>query len=115
MAIRVQCSDPDGLLDDIKTAIKDHTVETWSIDSDGDLTHAAEQWKNKAWFRPKVSEERMLVFNILTPRGKRMSRTVYGVYHGRLIEMLLVHFDEHFARVSATALPASGDVVNASE
>jgi hypothetical protein len=115
MAVRVQCSDSQALLDSIRKAIRNQTVETWNIDSDGDLTHAPDQWKNKAWFRPKVSHDELLIFNILSPRGKRMSRTVYGVYHGRLIEMLLVHFDEEFSRASATALPVSGDVVDASE
>ncbi len=114
MAVRVQSSDPRALLNDIRKAIRDGSVETWSMDSDGDLTHATEQWRNKAWFRPKLSDE-LLIFNILTPRGKRMSRTIYGIYHGRLIQMLLVHFDEKFTRASATALPVSGDVIGASE
>ena len=114
MAVRVQCSDPEALLNRIRRAIREGAIETWSLDSDGDLTHSAEQWRNKAWFRPKISEE-LLTFNILTRRGKRMSRTIYGVYHGRLVEMLLVHFDEAFTRATATALPVSGDVVGSSE
>ena len=114
MAVRVQCSDPEALLNRIRRAIRGGAIETWSLDSDGDLTHSAEQWRNKAWFRPKISEE-LLTFNILTRRGKRMSRTIYGVYHGRLIEMLLVHFDEAFTRATATALAVTGDVVGSSE
>lgn len=32
-----------------------------------------------------------------------MTKPIYGVYHGRFIEMLLTHFDDSFASVAATA------------
>jgi hypothetical protein len=32
-----------------------------------------------------------------------MTKTIYGVYHGRFIEMLLTHFDNEFSAASATA------------
>ena len=31
-----------------------------------------------------------------------MSTVIYGVYHGRFIEMLLNHFDNRFTTVQAT-------------
>lgn len=111
MAVNIQCSDPQALLSAIKTAIRTGVVNTWLVDEDGDFTHAPEQWKYKAWFRTNVSAER-LTFNILAPRGKQLSRVVYGVYHGRFIEMLLNHFDLQFTRASATALPTANDWVD---
>jgi hypothetical protein len=110
MAVNVQCSEPQELLNGIRKAIRDGSIETWLVDSDGDFTHAPTQWKHKAWFRPRVTDDR-LIFNILAPRGTDMTRTVYGVYHGRLIEMLLTHFDLKFARACATALATTGDLV----
>jgi hypothetical protein len=110
MAVRVFCQNPSSLLSKIKTSAKSGSLETWSIDSDGDFTHSPEQWKNRAWFRPKIEDDKV-VFNILAPKGTRMSRAVYAVYHGRFIEMLLTHFDLEFQRASATALPAAGDAV----
>ena len=110
MAVNVSCNDPGALLRAVKSAINDGTVATWSVDADGDLTHTPEQWRKKAWFRPTVGDER-LVFNILAPRGTTMSKALYGVYHGRLIEMLLAHFDTKFTRASATALATSADVI----
>lgn len=110
MAVRVFTSNPNSLMHSVRLSIATGTVVTWSIDSDGDLTHSAEQWKNRAWFRPKVLDDR-IIFNILGPKSKALTRTEYAVFHGRLIEMLLTHFDERFTRVTATALPAEGDIV----
>jgi len=110
MAVRVFSEDPQGLLAKVKTAIREGSVETWSVDADGDFTHTPDQWRHRAWFRPSVFDDR-LVFNILGPRSKAISRVVYGVYHGRLIEMFLTHFDRSFSRASATALAVTGDRV----
>ncbi len=108
MAIRVYCDDPEQLLRDIRTAIRNESIETWDLDRDSDFTHAPTQWKNLAWFHPIVEDER-IVFRIIGQRGNKMSRATYGVYHGRFIEMLLSHFDTKFRRASATALPSNGD------
>lgn len=112
MAVRVFCDNPAQLLNEIKLGIRTGKIETWTVDSDGDFTHSPEQWKHKAWFRPAIEEDK-LRFNILPQRALRMSKEVYAVYHGRLIEMLLAHFDEKFSRATATALPTTGDSVGA--
>jgi hypothetical protein len=76
----------------------------------GSFTHTADQWKGRAWLRPEVKDDR-IVFNIIPPRTKAISTRVYGVYHGRFIEMLLCHFDSEFTRAWATATPTTGDSV----
>jgi hypothetical protein len=110
MAVRVFCDNPTELLANIKAAIRAGTVETWSVDSDGDLTHSPQQWKNKAWFRPSVETEK-LVFYLLGQKTEKMSKEIYAIYHGRFIEMLLAHFDLKFSRATATALPTGRDYV----
>jgi hypothetical protein len=112
MAVIVLTSTPATLLDEMKAEMNKHTIETWSVDPDGDFTHTPPQWLKQAWFRPLIHEDR-LVFRILTPQGKKLSRTVYAVYHGRFIEMLLTHFDLKFSGATATALPEQGDIVAA--
>jgi hypothetical protein len=111
MAVRVFTGNPKSLMLLIKEAITNEKVQTWTLDSDGDLTHSPEQWKDRAWFRPKLFDDR-IVFHILGPTSKVLTRTDYAVFHGRLIEMLLTHFDEKFTRATATALPIEGDIVN---
>lgn len=113
MAVIVTSDAPAALLSAIKQAIDDGSVVTWSYDKDGDFSHSPEQWFRLAWLHPRVDEER-LVFNILPRKDKPISRTVYAIYHGRFIEMLLTHFDTKFQRAVATAMPTSGDLVKPS-
>jgi hypothetical protein len=95
----------------IKEAIDGEKVATWKCDSDGDFTHNAEQWNRRAWFRPKVEKGRCLIFSILPPKNTKITRSIYGIYHGRFVEMLLVHFDSEIERVSVSSFPESGDRV----
>ncbi len=110
MAVRVYCESPGTLLRKIKAAIRDGSIETWEVDDAGDFTHVPEQWSKKAWLRPKIMDDH-LIFNIVGQESKPMARAVYGVYHGRFIEMLLNHFDRDFDRAYATALGAKGDYI----
>jgi hypothetical protein len=112
MAVMVLCRSPHDLLNKIKSSIQDGKIQTWTLDKDGDLTHSTDQWRFLAWFRPSLEQDR-LVFHILGTRAKPMSKVVYGVYHGRLIEMLLTHFDTDFDQAYATALPTGNDRVRA--
>jgi hypothetical protein len=108
MAVIVFTPEPDELLASVVGSIEDGSIRTWSHDADGDFTHSASQWTQKAWLRPRL-EDGKLILNIFPPRGKTLGRAIYGVYHGRFIEMLLNHFDERFERAIATALPDDED------
>lgn len=110
MAVRAFTDDPQALLSALKNAILNGEIETWRIDTDGDLTHAATRWAGRAWMRPKVLEDRLL-FNIVASKGERMSKRLYGVYHGHLVQTLLIHFDDKMRTVTATALGTSGDKI----
>ncbi len=102
MAVIVQTPTPSKLLADIKTAIKEGHVKTWLLDTDGDLTHEPEQFRNKAWLNPTVGPG-VLLFGLLGQTNVTMTKPLYGIYHGRFIEMLLSHFDDEFTSVTATA------------
>ncbi|MBA8734191.1 hypothetical protein [Chromobacterium violaceum] len=108
MAIFVTTKAPEKLLAAIRQAITEGKVETWSLYAEDYFTHSVKQWTHRAWLRARV-EERRIVFNILPSKGKVVSHTVYGIYHGRFIEMLLNHFDKQFESASATALPTTSD------
>jgi hypothetical protein len=102
MALIIKTDKPNGLLTAIRKGIDDKTIETWSYDDDGDFTHTPAQWKKKAWLRPKIFEGE-LRFGIIKPKGEEPNRTIYGVYHGRFIEMLLIHFFLKFTTAIATS------------
>jgi hypothetical protein len=102
MALIVNTPSPKELLASIRKAIDDKHIETWSYDADGDFTHSPEQWAYQAWLRPVIVPG-ALTFGLLGKKDVPMTKVVYGVYHGRFVEMLLTHFDNDFSAASATA------------
>lgn len=102
MAILVDATDPVVLVKAIKKAIDDGKIETWSYDDDGDFFHTPDQWKGQGWLRPSISPQ-FLVFGLVGVNEVEMTKTVYGVLHGRFIEMLVTHFDEDFGSAIAFA------------
>ncbi len=103
MALYVHTSKPRTLLAAIRKAIDNGKVTTWSYDRDGDFIHDRPQWRGRAWLRPSV-QDGMLRFGLFGQRGTPMAKAVYGVYHGRFMEMLLMHFDGMFSNIEATAV-----------
>jgi len=110
--VKVITSGPTELLVAIRKAISDGTVATWDSTPQGSITHTAAsgQWKNKAWFRGVVGDDG-IIFNIIRPKGSNVSSEVYAIYHGRLAEMLLAHFDASIESIEITSLAGDGDVV----
>ena len=113
MALHIQLVShvtPKMLLDKILEQIDNGIIDTWEIDSDGDLTHTPYQWKGEAWFqyRPNESE---LIFGIVARRDKKMSKVIYGLYHGRFSEMLLTHFDSQIKEITISSMPEEYDLI----
>ncbi|MDQ8196439.1 hypothetical protein QEH59_18565 [Coraliomargarita sp. SDUM461004] len=102
MAVIIKTQNPSELLKKIKKAIDENTVRSWSYDKDGDFTHDAEQWKDEAWLRPKTYTGELRL-GIVAPKDTKLSSQIYGLYHGRFIDMVLTHFDSEFTMASATA------------
>jgi hypothetical protein len=113
MAVRFETPDPEALLNRLRKAINDGVIETWTYDKDGDFTHTAKEWNKQAWLRPRIEPER-LSFYIIPRKGVNISRVLYAVYHGRLIETALSHCDDAFKRAYATAYPEKPDNVKGS-
>jgi hypothetical protein len=108
MAVHVNTNKAAALLAAIKKQIDDGKIKTWEYDRDGDFTHSPDQWKGEAWLRPHP-QQGVLAFGLLGQEDVTMTKTVYGVYHGRFIEMLLAHFDSDFTVAQATAMPTDFD------
>lgn len=110
MAIYVTTQSPNDFVEKIQNAIKDHKIDTWSVDSDGDFTHTAEQWKYHAWIRAKIDSGRV-IFSIICRNDRNLSVVDYGIYHGRFIEMLLNHFDKDCDKIEVTPLASQYDSI----
>jgi hypothetical protein len=115
MALIIKTNTPKKLLSDIKKAIDDNKIRTWSYDSDGDFTHTPDQWARKAWFQVHESKDGILSFGILGQRDTNTSTLIYAVYHGRFAEMLLTHFDSDFSAIETSALPKNFDQITSNK
>lgn len=90
MAIYVTTEEPKVLLRRLKRRIDEGLVRTWEYDEDEDFTHSAPQWKNEAWLHPYLREDKV-IFGILPPYNKTVSRETYSIYMGRMVEALITH------------------------
>lgn len=114
MAVIVASQKGRELWNGIVAGIDDGSIRTWAFDNTRKyLTHtgSGDQWKNRAFMKPSLLTDK-LVFNIIKPKTQNVTIEVYAIFHGRLIEMILAHFDKLFSSAHATALPTSEDVIN---
>lgn len=107
MAVHFRTPRPRRLLEAFRNAIAEGEIQTWAEDERRGFTHSARQWLGKAYFLPVIYPDG-LVFG-LHPSTDTVTKTVYGVYHGRLIEAFLTHFDARFSVAEATAQPTDDD------
>ena len=108
MAVLLTTNHPEELLKKIKEKIDSDGIDTWSYDEIGDFTHTPGQWKEKAWLRPKP-QQGALAFGLMGQKEIAMTKQIYGLYHGRFIDMLLTHFDEDFSLAQATSIGTNLD------
>lgn len=99
-----------GLLPFYMGLIDDREVVTWEYNDFGWFTHVPDQWQGRAWFRPCFGPDQ-LAFHIVPAPGTQMTRLVYGIYHGRFIESMLMHCDKLFQNIGASALATADDVL----
>jgi hypothetical protein len=109
--VTLYTSSPSDLLSKFKKAIDSGHVVTWKYYSDGDFTHTPTQWSGKAYMRPST-EAGKLKFNIVKAGDVNVTKPVYAVYHGRLIESFTEHFDQIFTTAGSSALASTGDVIS---
>jgi hypothetical protein len=119
MAVYFTTNNPAGLHNAFKQAIANHQhqrtggqrINTWiHVVHQGDdyYTHAAQQWKEMAFFRV-AAEPNRLAFYIVPSQGGAVTREVYAYYAGHLIETFIRHFPTMFTGTQATPNAAVGD------
>lgn len=101
MTVLISVADPSALLKSIKAHIDNKNVETWAYDSQGDFYHTPSQWAYQAWLRPLI-EPGTLNFKLIQRKDTQLTKVVYGVYHGRFVEMLITHFQDVISAVQST-------------
>jgi hypothetical protein len=106
MAVIVTSDNPRKLLSEMKSAIRDGKIQSWVVDKDGDFTLQQEQWKDRAWLHPVVTEGKV-TFNILSPSlshlGFRWPHNVLGRRkrsHVRTLENEVKIPEKHFNKTT---------------
>jgi hypothetical protein len=104
VALIIKTTNPAGLLSNIKKAIDNSKIDTWTYDDSNYFTHIPKQWNKKAWLNPIIEKDKLL-FGILGRKNEDLTRENYAVYHGRFAEMLVCHFAENFTEITTTPNP----------
>jgi hypothetical protein len=118
MSITFGSTNPTQLLNSFKEAIDNHEehrngprVDTWRyVAHDGHwwFTHTAQNWRDKAWLRAEVQQNK-LVFTIRPINGVPLTRDTYAYYVGHLAETFIRHFSASFGTAVTTGSPGGGD------
>ena len=99
MAVRVFTAKPKGLLKAFKDAIDDGEISTWEYNKQGDFAHTGKQFKEKAWFQPRIVTGAELAFALLTPKDGFDDDFIDPYYHGHLVITLRNHFIKRFTSI----------------
>jgi hypothetical protein len=94
------------LLTAIDEAIEVGTVDTWTVDDDGDYRLSDDEGSGIGWMRATIKSDTEVVLNIIAPENEDMSIAGYAALHVKFVDMLLTYFDSHFDEATITA---SGD------
>jgi hypothetical protein len=118
MAIIIKTSDPEGLKRLIYQTIDNGGLQTWARRGRSEqITHRVNggQWDDLAWFttRDIVPNNQELIFCIGFPADSELNRVrdIYGVYHGRFTERLLIQFHRNLSAAISTALPRNYETI----
>lgn len=111
MAIVVTTTNPGKLLLAIQQSIEDLTVETWEKDADSDFTSTQSELKNRAWLRPRV-DENALVLRLVGPEKSKIDAELYGAFHAQFVQILLTHFSAQISAIAVTPKISKDDNFN---
>lgn len=106
MALYIRTSDPQRLFNSINKAIENRDIVTWSRDDEGDYTIEREQWKFKAWMRPRIESGRLVVA-IIQSRKYPLTTELYGIFHGRFVSTIVAHFSSQITHIGVSPNPDS--------
>jgi hypothetical protein len=100
MIIKAISKNPQKLINAIDKAIKDEDLKTWIIvhnDKNENLySHSPDQWNEKAIFKPHIYDDYVSFIMTWWKKNGEPDQETKGYILGRFIEILMVHFTNHF-------------------
>ena len=105
MSLIIKLKNPELFLKQLQNRVMENKIKLWEIDSDGNLIHTPKRYINKAWFKPQIDiEKEAIVFKYINPLKEENDTLLYGIYHGRLLKMVMTDFYKKFDIISAEVI-----------
>jgi hypothetical protein len=101
MPVTIATADAPKLLKNILAKFDGQAIAGWESDGDS-FSLAAPQKSGKVWVRP-FPQAGQLVLGLVPAEGQEMSKELFAVYCGRLVEMLLTHFSDLISSAQVSA------------
>lgn len=113
MSLIVNTHIPRRLRHLILESISENDTSGWIIDDQKHITLASRLWRERAWFYVShIEPHQSITFGIISRKFEKMTMEEYGVYHGRLTELLMSHFATLFTEIRTSAVPTEHDIVD---
>lgn len=101
MCVKIKMKHPEQLFPAIENGIKIKKIKSWEIDEDGHITHTPNKFYKKAWFSASVDQNNNeVVFKYIRQKNAKEDKALYGMYHGRLLKMIMSNFYKKFEVLS---------------
>ncbi len=116
MAIIVSTPAPKAVIANLKSEIKNGRAHTWihsfrPTEPWDSFSHNGED--NRLLFLASFSPTPIVggvIFNLFSPGGRPVEHGIWGVYHGRFVELILNHGGDSVEDVLVTPKPMGSDV-----
>lgn len=106
MKIDAVSDQPQKLLDTINKAIEEDVLKTWKKlfnDKKEPLySHTPDQWNEKAMIKPYLLDNKVSFRISWWTKNGEPSNEIKGYILGRFVEVLMVHFQNHFRYLEIT-------------
>lgn len=111
MSLIIKLKNPEMFLLQLQNRVKENKIKLWEIDSIGNLIHTPKRFINKAWFKPHIDiEKEEIVFKYMNPVNEKNDKLLYGIYHGRLLKMVMSDFYKKFDIISAEIIKENNEI-----
>jgi hypothetical protein len=103
MQIIIYTKDDDALFKAINAKIRKGELKTWEIKLNKDkevlYNHTPDQWSEKVLLQPKDHTNGLKIVTTYWSKNPAPDEATKGYIIGRFVEILMVHFREHFSKL----------------
>ena len=99
--------DAKTFLEHFNNVIKEKLGTGWDLDEEGDYKP---HYSDKGWMRPKLVDDRTVIFCYLQKRDRDITNYSYSSYHCNLAEVLLRFLDKEMVDLYISPMLTDDDI-----